>query len=76
MADPSKDFLPIAVAEQRAKPTPEQKALHDLFFYKLRPDQRIELIQQWTPHKAIPGSAIRRMIGMASLRDTTESGLA
>ena len=76
MPEASKDFLPIAVAEQRAKPTPEQKALHDLFFYKLRPDQRIELIQQFTPHKAIPGAAIRRMIGMASLRDTTESDIA
>jgi len=76
MADATKDFLPIAVAEQRAKPTPEQKLLHDLFFYKLRPDQRIELIQMFTPHKAIPGAAIRRMLGLVSMRDTTESEIA
>lgn len=70
------DALPMAVAEARAKPTtPEQVALAKLF-NTLRPDQRIDLRQQWQKHGYIPGEAIRRMLGVTSLRDTTESGLA
>mgnify|MGYP001602082425 FL=1 len=66
----------MAVAEDRAKPTtPEQVALVKLF-NTLRPDQRVDLRQQWQKHGYIPGEAIRRMLGIVSLRDTTESGLA
>ena len=78
MAEPQLpvDALPMAVAEGRAKPTtPEQAALVKLF-NTLRPDQRIDLRQQWQRHGYIPGEAIRRMLGISSLRDTTESGLA
>ena len=70
------DALPMTVAEDRAKPTtPEQAALVKLF-NTLRPDQRINLRQQWQAHGYIPGEAIRRMLGLVSLRDTTESGVA
>ena len=70
------DALPMAVAEDRAKPTtPEQAALVKLF-NTLRPDKRIDLRQQWQKHGYIPGEAIRLMLGLVSLRDTTESGLA
>ena len=70
------DALPMAVAEGHAKPaTPEQAALVKLF-NALRPDQRIDLRQQFQPHGYIPGAAIRRLLGLASVQDTTESGLA
>ena len=78
MAEPKilADALPMAVADGRAKPTtPEQVTLVKLF-NTLRPDQRIDLRQQWQKHGYIPGEAIRRMLGLVSLRDTTESGLA
>ena len=76
MADPAKDFLPMPVAEGRVKPgTPEQIALLKMF-NALRPDQRMDLRQQWAPHKVIPGAAIRRLLGIMGMRDTTESSLA
>ena len=67
--------LPLAVVDGRGqKPTPQQVELLKLF-NMLRPDQRIDLRQQWQRHGYIPGEAIRRMLGIVSLRDTTESGL-
>ena len=76
MAGQEQDFLPISVAEGRVRPgTPEQIKLLKMF-NTLRPDQRIDLRQRFQAHKAIPGAAIRNMLGITSLRDTTESDIA
>ena len=70
------DALPMAVAEGRAKPaTPEQAALVKLF-NALRPDQRMDLRNQFKAHGYIPGAAIRRMLGLASLANTTDTELS
>ena len=70
------DTLPMAVAEGRVKPlTPEHVALMKLF-NMLRVDQQLDLRQQWQRHGYIPGEAIRRLLGVVSLRDTTESDIA
>ena len=77
MADPiPADALPMPIADGTVKAkTPEHIALVKLF-NALRPDQRMDLRNQFKAHGYIPGAAIRRMLGLASLANTTDTELS